>query len=353
VAAVAGERTVWCTDAETGLRAVIAIHDTTLGPGLGGVRFARYPSPEAAAREARRPAEAMTWKNALAGLPYGGAKSVIIDDGPAPDRAALMAAFGRFVATLDGAYVPGVDMGTTTADLAVMASAVATVSCATEDPSPWTAAGVLAAIEAAARHVFDYGDLAGRRVLVQGAGQVGACLVRSLAGRGARVTVADTDAGRAVELARETGALCVPADRGLDTACEIFAPCARARVLDERTARDLKARIVVGAANDQLADEGVARLLADRHITYVPDFLANAGGVIQIHALAQGWDGPRLAAAVEAIGDRVSRVLAEGRTGTPLSAAHERARRILRSADGSRTARPRPTEPHNTPKGRP
>ncbi|QTI87283.1 Glu/Leu/Phe/Val dehydrogenase dimerization domain-containing protein [Streptomyces sp. AgN23] len=328
-----GERTLHHEDEQTGLRAVVAIHDTTLGPGLGGVRFAAYPTARAAAREAQRLAEAMTWKNTLAGLPYGGAKAVITDTGGITDRAALMAAFGRFTATLGGAYVPGVDLGTSTADLAVMARTGATVSCATEDPSPWTAMGVLAAVQAAARHVWGHGGLADRRVLVQGAGHVGSRLVRSLAAAGARVIVADTDADRAVTLARETGALCVPADRALASACDIFVPCARARVLDEATARTLTARIVAGAANDQLADDTVVRILTARHITYVPDFLASAGGVIRIHAAEQGWDTARTAAAIAGIGDRVTRVLDEGhRTGDPVTAARDQARRILRSA---------------------
>ncbi|MEU5608248.1 Glu/Leu/Phe/Val dehydrogenase dimerization domain-containing protein [Streptomyces sparsogenes] len=329
----AGEQTVLCRDDRSGLRAVIAVDDTTLGPGLGGVRLASYPSPQAAATEAQRLAAAMTMKNALAGLPYGGAKSVIISSGPIPERAALMGAFGRFVARLRGTYIPGVDMGTTTEDLTVMATAGATVSCATTDPSPWTAAGVLAAALAAARHEFGDDDLTGRRVLVQGVGHVGAALARSFADRGARVYVADIDAGRAVGLAQDIGAIAVPADRALATPSDVFVPCARARVIDAPLARRLDTRIVVGAANDVLADDSVADVLAERRIVYVPDFVANAGGVVQIHALADGWDTARLDNAVAAIGDRVTTVLtAARRYGTPLRAAQEQARRIVRAA---------------------
>jgi len=166
----ASEQLVLCRDEDVGLSAVIAIDDTTLGPGLGGVRFKPYPSAEAAVTEARRLAAAMTRKNALADVPYGGAKSVIVDDGAMRDRPALMARFGEFVARTGGAYLPGVDMGTTVADLAIMRRAGAIVSCDEEDPSPWTALGVAAAIRAAV------GDVEGISVLPSPAGHVGAAL---------------------------------------------------------------------------------------------------------------------------------------------------------------------------------
>lgn len=148
-----GEQVVVCHDRATGLRGVIAIDDTTLGPGVGGIRYRAYPDFAAAIREAQRLASAMTAKNAAAGLPFGGGKAVIFDDGPVADRAAFMRAFGRFVLRCGGAYIPGVDMGTTPADLAIMGGVGAEVSCHLEDPSPWTALGVWASIVAAVRHV--------------------------------------------------------------------------------------------------------------------------------------------------------------------------------------------------------
>lgn len=310
-------------DRATGLRAAIALDDLTLGPALGGVRFKRYPDAAAGIREAQRLAAAMTLKNAVAGLPYGGGKSVILDDGPVADRTALMAAFGRAVAELGGTYLPGVDMGTTTDDLAAMGVVGAEVSCATEDPSPWTAAGVHAAIRAAVRVADGREDLGGVRVLVQGAGHVGAALARLARAEGASLLIADVDHARASALAAELEGTAVAPDEVLDTTCDVFAPCAVARVIDRDTVDRLRCRIVAGAANDTLGERGDADRLAARGIVLVPDFVANAGGVIHIHALRAGWDHARLRAEVDAIGDRVASILtaAEAGGGTPLDAA--------------------------------
>jgi leucine dehydrogenase len=329
-----GEQVVVCHDRSVGLRAVIAIDDTTLGPALGGVRYRPYADAEAAIREAQRLASAMTRKNAAAGLPFGGGKAVIVDDGPVADRAALMMAFGAFVARCGEAYLPGVDMGTTPGDLALMGEAGATVSCHEEDPSPWTALGVSAAIQAAIGHVDGTDTLDGVSVLVQGAGHVGASLARLVAGSGARVLISDVDAGRARRMADELGGAVVAPDAVATTECDVFAPCAVARVVNEQTIDALACRIIAGAANDTLTDASYAARLADRAITYVPDFIANAGGVIHIQALRAGWDQDRLRSEVLAIGDRVADVLAgagpDGRT--PLDAAEDLARARLDGA---------------------
>lgn len=327
-AAVPGgtEQLVLCRDRASGTRAVIAIDDTTLGPALGGVRYVRYPSESAAVSEVRRLARGMTLKNACADIPYGGGKSVILlDDGPEArqvPREQVMEAFGRFVDRLGGAYVPGVDMGTGIEDLARIGKVAPDVSCDHVDPSPYTALGVLASIEAAAR-VAGSGGLSGLRVLVQGAGHVGAVLVRLLAERGAQVLVADVDAERVAEVAAETGAVVVPVDRAVATECDVLAPCATARVVNDATVDGLPCRIVAGAANDILAHRQLDRRLAERGITYVPDFVANAGGVVQIHAVRAGWDEATTEAAVLRIGERVDsilrRALAEG--STPLEIA--------------------------------
>lgn len=333
-----GEQVVLCRDEIHGLRAVIAIDDTTLGPGLGGVRLARYPDLATGAVEARRLAAAMTVKNALAGLPYGGAKSVIFVPDPGTDRQALMHRFGEFVARTGGAYVPGVDMGTGPDDLSAIASAGATVSCAAEDPSPWTAAGTFAAIEAAVRHVTQ-GALAGVRVLVQGVGNVGARLAGLLAEAGAHVLVADVDDARAAATARAVNGGVVRLDSLYTADVDVFAPCANARVLDAGAAGVLSARIVAGAANDILADDPTAEVLAERGITYVPDFVVNAGGVIQIHALQEAWTEDRLRSAVNGIGDRVGEILeaARGSDRSPLHIARALAYDVLR---GAREGRP-------------
>lgn len=317
-----------CRDDAAGLRAVIAIDDTTLGPAVGGVRWRAYASTAAAAAECRRLAAAMTLKNAAAELPYGGGKSVIIDPGAPIDRRAVLHAFGRCVSELGGDYIPGVDMGTTIDDLAVVGEAGPDVACSTEDPSPWTALGTWAAIRSAVRHDGGAATLGGVTVAVQGAGHVGANLARLLAGDGAHVVIADIDPVRARDVAAEVGGRAVPADAILRAPCDVLAPCAVARVIAPGTIDALRCRIVAGSANDMLASPAMARELARREVTYVPDFLANAGGVIHIHALRCDWDEALLRATVLQIGDRVSATLADAATGgtTPLAAAEARAR---------------------------
>lgn len=322
------EQLVLCRDDELGLHAVIAIDDTTRGPGLGGVRFARYPDDAAGIAECRRLAATMTLKNALAEMPFGGAKSVIFANGSTGDRTALMHRFGAFVARLGGAYLPGVDMGTSVADLALMAEAGAEVSCADEDPSPWTALGVFAAIRAAVAQLDGREQLDGVRVLVQGAGHVGAALARDLAQAGAHVLVADVAQERAQALAAELGGEAVAPEDALETPCDVLAPCAIARVVNAETAGRLSCRVVAGAANDLLADPACADVLAARGIVYVPDFVSNAGGVIHIHAMRAGWDEPRLRDEVLAIGARTHELLdaAQADGTTPLATAHAWAR---------------------------
>lgn len=329
----AGEQLVLCRDEELGLHAVIAIDDTTLGPALGGVRFRPYADDAAGIRECCRLAAAMTLKNAVAELPFGGAKSVLVERGPVPDRDALMRRFGEFCGRV-GVYIPGVDMGTTVHDLAMIGEGGVEVSCSEEDPSPWTALGVAAAIRAAVEHVDARSGIEGVRVLVQGAGHVGTALARELAADGAAVVVADVDVRRATALAEELGGETVAADAALRTPCDVLAPCAIARVVSRETIDALGCRIVVGAANDTLADRDCADLLAARGVAYVPDFVANAGGVIHIHALREGLGEARLRAELGRIGDRVSELLTEAAAEgeTPLALAETRAQRVIAAA---------------------
>lgn len=324
------EQVIFCADPTLGLHAVIVIDSTRRGPGLGGVRLRPYATAEEAVRECRRLAAAMTLKNAMAELPFGGAKSVILGSDGFADRGATMRRFGEFVAATGGRYLPGVDMGTTVADLAAMESAGAMVSCSTVDPSVWTARGVYAAIRAAVEHVDGSADLLGHRVLIQGAGHVGGPLAEILADDGATILVADLDWRRATELAERVGGWAVDPDSALQTPCDVFAPCAAARVVNARTANELDCRIVAGAANDTLDGEETATLLADRGITYVPDFVANAGGVIQIQAMRADWPEAHLAAEVDQIGDRVATLLeSAAETGsTPLKVAETRAAQL-------------------------
>jgi leucine dehydrogenase len=335
------ESVLICNDRESGLRAVIAIDDTTLGPAVGGVRWRPYPSVDAAIAEACRLAAAMTLKNAAAELPFGGGKSVILAEDRPVDRAAVLHAFGRFVARLGGAYIPGVDMGTSIEDLAEIGTVAAVVACDHDDPSPWTALGVFAGIRAAVAHRDGVTTLEGTTVAVQGAGHVGAQLARLLADDGAHVLVADVDPRRAASVAAAVSGATIDPNAVISTSCDVLAPCATARVIDATTLDRLRCRIVAGAANDTLADRSQAAALAARGIDYVPDFLINAGGVIHIHALREGWDTDQLREAVLAIGSRVTDAFAVAdRDGVlPLEAAEARAfARLGRTGAGSTPA---------------
>lgn len=336
----AGERLILCNDRELGVRAAIAIDDTTLGPALGGVRFAAYESERRAVEEAVRLAAGMTLKNAAAGLPFGGAKSVILKPGNAVDRAALIRWFAANVALLDGAYIPGVDVGTSVADLAEIANLARDVACHEEDPSPWTALGVLEGIRAALGFL-GYDSLSGRRIVVQGAGHVGAELARQLRQEGAAVQLADIDAGRAAAVAASIGAEAIDPAQVLGRECDVFAPCAMARVLDADSVRTLRCKVVAGAANDTLATPEIAQELAARGILYVPDFLVNAGGVIQIHGLREGWGDEQLRLAVLQIGARVGAVLDTARreSSLPVEAAEALANEAI-AARRALAARP-------------
>lgn len=321
---LASEQVITCRDEATGLVAAIAVDDTTLGPGFGGVRWTAYPTTAAAVSEAQRLAAAMTLKHACAHLPYGGAKSVIAGPPLAGDaRSALIARFGDFVARTNGTYVPGVDMGTTLEDMQLVATRGARAFCATTTPSPWTARGVYAAMRAGVHHALGADSVDGLVVAVQGAGSVGSELARFAARDGARVVVADIDTARAKALADELGGTaCDTADVPF-VECDVFAPSAVARVLTLDAVPRLRATVIAGAANDTLDTPEVGQALADAGITFVPDFVANAGGVVQVHAENTGMSEDELVAAVEAIGERTATILvAADRDGvTPVQAA--------------------------------
>jgi leucine dehydrogenase len=303
-----------CHDRASELTAAIAVDDTTLGPGLGGVRWMAYPSFAVATEEACRLSRVMTLKNALADIPFGGAKSVILRNESADPvsnparRTAQLVAFAGFINRLGGAYVPGVDMGTSVADLATIATATPWASCDQEDPSFATADGVFFAIEAAACYSLGR-PLAGLRVMIQGAGHVGAALAERLTDAGAVVAIADVNLQRAAAVARRIGITTVDPDVAHAQACDVFAPCASARILNPRSIGELRCALVVGAANDVLANRADATLLAEQGITYVPDFLSNAGGVIHIHAERARWNEAQLNTALAGIGRRTTELL--------------------------------------------
>lgn len=333
------EQVITVSDDETGLRAVIALDDLTLGPGFGGVRMRAYPNAEAAIDEAQRLARAMTFKHALAELPYGGGKSVIVDDGVVrtpEQRRALFEAFGDAVAATGGRYIPGVDMFTTLADMAIVRSRGAKVYCADADPSPWTARGVYAAMRAGARGALGVQTLEGLTVAVQGVGSVGGELARLAAGDGARLLVADVDEERAARVAQEVGGEALPVADILTAECDVLAPSAVARVITRALVPELRCRLVAGAANDTLDEPGCDAALRERGITFVPDFVANAGGVIHEHARALGWSDTELVEAVDAIGPRVIALFEEASAfeGSLVDAALDRGRRRLAAARG-------------------
>lgn len=311
----AAEQTIICRDDQVGLRAVIAIDETTLGPGFGGVRYSEYPSTEAAAREAQRLAAAMTLKHAMAELPYGGAKSVVMAGGnvPAPgspERRALFTRFGEMIARTSGTYVPGVDMGTSLADMqTIRDEGGARAFCDHTSPSPYTARGVYAAMQAGARHRFGEGGLSGARVAVQGVGSVGEEVARLAHRDGAHVIVADVDTARAKALAEELGGETTSAEEAPFADAEVFAPCAVARVITRDNVPRIRARLVAGAANDSLDTPECAEDLRAAGIDYVPDFVANAGGVIQVHGEVSGWSDAETIGAVDRIGERVTDLL--------------------------------------------
>ncbi|MFI7067679.1 Glu/Leu/Phe/Val dehydrogenase dimerization domain-containing protein [Kribbella sp. NPDC050124] len=303
----ASEQIITCVDLEAGLQAVVAIDNTVLGPGLGGVRYRPYASLEAATVEAQRLASAMTWKNAVAGVPYGGAKSVIMELGQPPHgRERMMRRFGEYVSKLQGVYIPGVDMGTVPDDLSIMASVGVDVSAASEDPSPWTARGVFNAIGAGVAYEFGAATLDDVRVLVQGVGHVGSALARLLRDAGAIVSIADVDSARARAVAERVGAHIVDPDDAFSTKCDVYAPCATARAVTAANVDTLRTRVIAGGANDTLDALECAWLLKDLGVLYVPDFVANAGGVIRVHAIRAGWSDDQTARAVDEIGPRVT-----------------------------------------------
>src|SRR5580658_5722582 len=314
----------------SGLRAIIAIHSTLLGPSLGGARFYPYRDDALALRDVLRLSRAMTEKAALAGLAQGGGKAVIIGDPRVVKTPALLRDFAAAVDSLDGRYITAEDVGTTQADMDLISGTTPFVGGTSisrggsGDPSPATSHGIVVAMEAAARRRWGTG-LEGRTVLVLGAGKVGGEVVRLLVGRHVDVIASDAD-GERVREARLAGAIgsVDPAD-ALQVPADILCPCALGGLLTDDVVPGLHAEIIVGAANNQLAHAGVADSLAAAGILYVPDFLANAGGIINIAEEARGYDPAAASAAVDRIGETTANVLerAERQQITPLAAAEQ------------------------------
>ncbi len=301
---------------ELGAYIIIAVHSTVRGPAAGGCRVWPYAVPTEALSDALRLSRGMSYKTALAELPWGGGKSVIVPPAGEFDRRALFEAFGRAVDSLGGRYITAEDVGSSVADMQVVATQTGHVGGlpavdghAGGDPAPWTALGVFLSIQAALKWRTGR-DLAGAAVTVQGAGAVGADLARRLVEAGAQVTLADVDLARAVAVAERVGAY-IAGPRDIHRmAADVFAPCALGAGLNAETLGELAAPLICGAANNQLADTGIGEALHRRGKLYCPDYVVNAGGIVAIHSESVGETPAQLQAKVEAIPGRLVDILA-------------------------------------------
>src|SRR4051812_28447972 len=288
------ERVLFCSNPDVGLQAIIAVHSTVLGPGLGGCRMWPYESTEEAMLDVLRLSRGMTYKAAAAGLNLGGGKAVIIGDAKKEKTEELLRAFGRYVESLNGFYITAEDVGTSTEDMEVVYHETRWVTGLPPeaggggDPSPVTAFGTLQGIKAAVQHLGD-DSLQGKSVAIQGLGSVGHNLAKFLRDEGAKVFGADIDAD-SIERARELGVEIVPTGEILEVDCDVVAPCALGAVINDNSIPKLRCRIVAGAANNQLAEDRHGQELHNRGILYAPDYVINAGGLINVYNELIGYN---------------------------------------------------------------
>ena len=316
--AVAGdghEQVLYGYDRVSGLRAIIAIHSTALGPALGGTRFFPYESEEEALTDVLRLSKGMTYKAAVTGLDLGGGKAVIIGDPRSDKSERLFRAYGRIVDSLQGRYITAEDVGTTTTDMDIVrretrwALGASVAEGGAGDPSPVTARGLYAASKAVAKKLWDDSDLAGRRFAVQGVGKVGSAFVQLLVEARAEVLVTDAY-GPAIDVAVENyGVKPVDPDEIFAVDCDVFSPCALGAGLNETTIPRLNCQAIVGSANNQLATDEDANRLASRGILYAPDFVVNAGGLINVYDELNGYSRTRALHRVDSIYDATMRIL--------------------------------------------
>lgn len=307
------EQLVISSDPSSGYFGIIAIHDTTLGPALGGTRFWEYATTEAAITDALRLARGMTYKAAVAGVNLGGGKAVIVGDNKRTDREALFRAHGRFVESLGGRYVTAEDVGTSPADMEHIHSEtehVAGLHGRSGDPSPVTAYGVYMGMKAAAKVRWGSDSLSGRTVAVQGCGNVASHLCGMLHQEGARLIVTDIDASKVARIVDDTGAVAVAPEAIYDQAADIYSPNALGATINDDTLKRLKVEIVAGGANNQLAEERHGKALEDLGLTYAPDYVVNGGGLINVYGELQGWAAERSRRKAGDIYDTTLRVFA-------------------------------------------
>jgi leucine dehydrogenase len=301
------EQVVFCSDDQSGLRAIIAIHSTALGPALGGTRFYPYDTEEQALTDVLRLSKGMTYKAAAAGLDLGGGKAVIIGNPKRTKNEELLRAYGRFVETLGGRYITAEDVGTSLEDMdTVRRESRWVTGCShtyggSGDPSPVTAYGVLQGIKACLLEAYGNSDVSGKTVAVQGVGKVGHALCGYLVKAGAKVKIADVDVDNLARSVKDHGVETVPLEEIHKLDVDVFAPCALGGVVNDDTISELRCRIIAGAANNQLAREEHGEKLRDLGILYAPDFVINAGGLINVEDELRGYDRGRAMRSVEGI----------------------------------------------------
>jgi leucine dehydrogenase len=301
------EEVVFFHHKASGLRAIVAIHNTTLGPALGGLRMWPYSSEADAIKDVLRLSRGMTYKAAVSGLNLGGGKAVLIGDPETDKSESLFRALGRFIGSLGGRYITAEDVGTTVEDMEYIFQetdrvvGVHPVHGGSGDPSPFTAFGTLEGIRACVDRRFGHHDLHKLTYAVQGVGSVGGKLVALLRERGAKVFISDLNADRVHQLVKEHGAEAVPMDEIYDVDCDVFAPCALGGIINEDTVPRLRCSIVAGSANNQLESEEWGTELEQRGILYAPDYAINSGGLINVALELQGYDRERAYQAIETI----------------------------------------------------
>ncbi|MEI2721067.1 MAG: Glu/Leu/Phe/Val dehydrogenase [Gemmatimonadales bacterium] len=322
------EQVVFSHEPSCGYFGIIAIHDTTLGPALGGTRVWQYESTDAALHDALRLARGMTYKSAVAGLNLGGGKAVIVADPKRADRESLFRAHGRFVESLGGRYITAEDVGTSPTDMEFIkreTKHVAGLLNLSGDPSPVTGYGVYVGMKASAKAKWGKDSLAGKTIAVQGCGKVAYYLMSHLKQEGARLIVSDIDDQKVQRVVDELGATAVSADAIFDAKADIFAPCALGAILNDDTIGRLKVEIVAGGANNQLAEERHGKMIEEKGILYAPDYVINGGGVINVYGELQGWTMERAKRKAQEIYDTMTRVYTiAARDGIPSYQAADR-----------------------------
>ena len=313
------EQVVYCHNPEVGLRAIVAIHDTTLGPSLGGLRMWPYADEQEALVDVLRLSRGMTYKNALAGLHLGGGKAVIIGDPRTDKSEALMRSFGRFIDSLGGRYITAEDVGMTETEMEYILRETpwvvgnSTVRGGSGDPSPFTAQGTVAGIRACLRERFGREEVGDYSYAIQGVGHVGLELVHRLRQHDARVYVSDVDHDNVQRAVDEYGCEAVEPEAIYETDAEVFCPCALGGVINGETLPRLRCQIVAGAANNQLADNGAGDALFEKGIVYAPDYAINAGGVMNVSLELEGYSAERAHAMVERIDATVTAIFERAR----------------------------------------